>query len=123
PNFVLPDLEGKGHSLGDYRGKRVLLVFSDVNCGPCEQMAPDLVKLYEKRSKDLEVVMISRGDPEANKLKAISLGYPFPVLLQKSWEVSKLYGMFATPIGYLIDDEGVIKKDVAVGAQPILDLV
>jgi len=123
PNFVLPDLEGRVHSLGDYRGKRVLLVFSDVNCGPCEQMAPDLVRLYEKRPKDLEVVMISRGDPEANRLKAIALGYPFPVLLQKSWEVSKLYGMFATPIGYLIDDEGVIKKDVAVGAQPILDLV
>jgi peroxiredoxin len=123
PNFVLPDLDGQGHSLGDYRGKRVLLVFSDTNCGPCEQMAPDLVKLYEKRPKDLEIVMISRGDPEANKLKAVMLGYPFPVLLQKSWEVSKLYGMFATPIGYLIDEEGVIAKDVAVGAEPILDLV
>jgi peroxiredoxin len=123
PNFVLPDLDGRGHALGDYRGKRVLLVFSDVHCGPCEQMAPDLVELHEKRPKNLEIVMISRGDPEANKLKAISLGYPFPVLLQKSWEVSKLYGMFATPIGYLIDEEGMIAKDVAVGAEPILDLV
>src|SRR2546430_2319295 len=28
PNFVLSDLQGKGHSLVDYRGKRVLLVFS-----------------------------------------------------------------------------------------------
>jgi peroxiredoxin len=123
PNFVLRDLDGKGHSLGDYRGKRVLLVFSDVNCAPCEQMAPNLVRLHEKRPKDLEIVMISRGAPEANKLKATALGYPFPVLLQKSWEVSKLYGMFATPIGYLIDEEGVITKDVAVGPEPILDLV
>jgi hypothetical protein len=26
PNFTLPDLNGKLHSLGDYRGKKVLLV-------------------------------------------------------------------------------------------------
>ena len=50
-------------------------------------------------------------------------GYPFPMLLQKSWEVSKLYGMFATPIGYLIDENGILVEDVAVGPQPILDLV
>ena len=123
PNFVLPDLQGKGHSLGDYRGKRVLLVFSDVNCSPCEQMAPELVELHERRPEDLEIVMISRGDLEANTLKANALGYPFPVLLQRSWEVSKLYGMFATPIGYLIDEDGVIVKDVAVGPEPILQLV
>ncbi len=30
--------------------------------------------------------------------------------------------MFATPIGYLIDEQGVIVKDVAVGVEPILAL-
>jgi hypothetical protein len=28
--------------------------------------------------------------------------------------------MFATPIGYLIDEEGIILRDVAVGVGPIL---
>jgi len=122
PNFVLPDLDGKAHSLGDYRGKRVLLVFSDVDCQPCEQLAPELVRLHEG-TKNLEIVMISRGDQEANRIKASAFGFSFPVLLQRSWEISKLYGMFATPIGYLIDENGVIAKDVAVGPEPILDLV
>jgi peroxiredoxin len=123
PNFVLSDLKGKTRSLADYRGKRVLLVFSDVTCGPCEQMAPELVKLYEQRPDDLEIVMISRGDLEENKRKAKAFGYPFPVLLQRSWEVSKEYAMFATPIAYLIDADGVIVKDVAGGPEPILALV
>lgn len=123
PNFVLPDLDGKTHALVDYRGKRVLLVFSDVTCGPCEAMSPDLVKLAEKKGKKLQVLMISRGDEEANKQKAQAFGYPFPVLRQKSWEVSKLYGMFATPIGFLIDENGTIEKDVAIGPEPILNLV
>ena len=30
--------------------------------------------------------------------------------------------MFATPIGYLIDEQGVLVSDVAVGIEPILAL-
>ena len=123
PNFVLADLDGKPRSLLDYRGKRVLLVFSDVTCGPCDEVAVELVRRYKRRPKGLEIVMIGRGDPETNRRNAKVMGYPFPVLLQKSWEVSKLYGMFATPIGYLIDENGILVEDVAVGPQPILDLV
>jgi peroxiredoxin len=123
PNFVLPDLDGNLHALVEYRGKRVLLVFSDVECGPCETMSPELVKIAETKGKKLQVLMISRGNEEANRRKAEAFGYPFPVLLQKSWEISKMYGMFATPIAYLIDENGVIEKDVAAGAEPILDLV
>ena len=122
PNFVLADLDGKPHSLLDYRGKRVLLVFSDVTCGPCEEVAVELVRRYKRRPKGLEIVMIGRGDPETNRRSAKVMRYPFPMLLQKSWEVSKLYGMYATPIGYLIDENGIIVEDVAVGPQPILDL-
>jgi peroxiredoxin len=123
PNFVLPDLDDKPHALVDYRGKRVLLVFSDVTCGPCEAMSPDLVKLAEKKGDKLQVLMVSRGDLDANRQKAQAFGYPFPVLRQKNWEISKLYGMFATPIGFLIDENGVIEKDVAAGPEPILNLV
>jgi hypothetical protein len=30
--------------------------------------------------------------------------------------------MFATPIGYLIDEQGILASDVAVGVGPILAL-
>jgi peroxiredoxin len=121
PNVVLPDLEGDMHSLADFRGRRVLLVFSDAHCGPCDALAPDLVDIAANR--DVQVVMINRGGAEANRQKADQHGYPFPVLLQKSWEVSKQYGMFATPIAYLIDEHGVLAADVAVGGDAILGLV
>ena len=123
PNFVLKDLDGNAHSLVDYRGKPVLLVFSDIDCAPCEYLSPPLVELAEKKARKVQVLMITRGDEEANRQKAQAFGYPFPVLRQRSWEISKLYGMFATPIGYLIDKDGMIEKDVAVGPEPILELV
>ena len=43
-------------------------------------------------------------------------------MLQKQWEISLQYGMFATPIGYLVDEQGILASDVAVGVEPILAL-
>ena len=124
PGFTLPDLKGARRSLKSFRGKRVLLVFSDTGCGPCEAMSPDLVRIHEQsRADTLEVVMISRGDPAENRAKAEKYGFRFPVLLQRSREVARDYAMFATPVGYLIDENGVIAKDVAVGPEEILKLL
>jgi len=99
-----------------------VLVFSDPMCGPCDELAPQLERVYE-RAREPRIVMISRGDKEANRLKVAQHGLTFPVVLQKQWEVSRLYGMFATPIGYLIDEKGVIETDVAVGVDAVLGLL
>lgn len=124
PNFTLPDLNGKQWTLADFRGKRVLLVFSDPGCGPCQTVAPSLEQLHEAhRDNNLTVLMISKGDLEANRQKAREHGFTFPVVMQRTWEISKEYAMFATPVGYLIDERGVISKDVAVGGDAILRLV
>jgi peroxiredoxin len=124
PEFALSDLEGVQRSLNSFLDKRVLLVFSDPNCGPCEALAPDLVRLHRHHAdNNLRVVMISRGDPQANLEKARKHEFPFPVLLQKHWEISKDYAMFATPIGYLINRDGTIARPVAVGSNAILDLI
>ena len=64
----------------------------------------------------------ARRDAEATRAKAASLGLSFPVVMQSQWEISLKYGMFATPIGYLIDEQGIILRDVAVGVGPILAL-
>ncbi len=124
PNFTLLGLDGREHSLADLRGKRVLLVFSDPGCGPCQQLAPSLEQLREAhRSNNFEVLMVSRGDPDANRQKAAEHRLKFPIVLQKGWETSRDYAMFATPIGYLIDERGVIASDVAVGGDAILGLI
>jgi len=121
PNFALPRLDGGELSLAAYRGRRVLLVFSDPHCGPCDQLAPQLEQLH-RRTPEAQVLMVSRGETEANQAKAAEHGLTFPIGLQRQWEVSRDYAMFGTPIGYLIDEEGVIAAEVAVGPEPILAL-
>jgi peroxiredoxin len=121
PNFTLPTLDGAELSLRDFRGNRVLLVFSDPGCRPCMQIAPELEHIH-RSARDLRVVMVSRGSVEDNRAKATELCLTFPVALQRHWEISRLYAMFATPIAYLIDEQGTIVSDVAAGGEPILKL-
>jgi peroxiredoxin len=121
PDFTLPRLDGGELSLADFRGGRVLLVISDPDCGPCDELAPRLQEIHEQRS-DLQVLVVSRRDPEANRAKAAKLGLTFPIVLQKQWEISLKYAKFATLIAYLIDEQGILASDVAVGVEPILAL-
>jgi peroxiredoxin len=123
PPFQLQDLRGRTVSLDEYRGRRVLLVFSDPQCGPCDSLAPELVKLHrEHGGNGLAVVMVGRGDPEENRRKATEHGFEFPVVLQEQWKLSKEYGIFATPVAFLIDGGGVISHQVAQGADEIVSL-
>jgi peroxiredoxin len=73
-------------------------------------------------SSALQILMVSRGEAEENRRKVRQHRLTFPVALQKQWEVSRRYAMFATPIAYLIDEQGRIAREVAVGAEPILEL-
>ncbi len=120
PEFTLPQVDGAELSLKQYLGQRLLLVFSDPACGPCQQLAPKLEDLY--RRGDMQVLMISRGEAEANRQKIAEHGLTFPVVLQRHWEISRDYGVFATPVGYLIDEQGVLATGVAMGAESIISL-
>ncbi len=123
PRFRLPDLQGQPVSLDDYRGRHVLLVFSDPHCGPCDELAPHLARLHqEHRNNGLAVILVGRGNEEENRNKAEKFGFEFPVVLQDKWKLSKEYGIFATPVAFLIAENGVIARDVAVGKDAILAL-
>lgn len=123
PSFALPDLDGEPVALERYRGRRVLLVFSDPACGPCDALLPELAALdHETGDEDLALVMVTRGDIEENRRKAEEHEIGFPVVVQPSWKLSKEYGIFATPVAFLIDEAGVIERDVARGVDEILSV-
>jgi peroxiredoxin len=122
PSFRLPRLDGGELSLEQLRGKRVLLVFSDPHCGPCDALMPQLEGFYREHP-EIPVVMIGRGEARENRDKVRKHGLTFPVVMQRQWEVSRLYAMFATPLAYVIDEAGVVAHDVAVGVEPILALM
>jgi peroxiredoxin len=123
PLFRLPDVHGGDVALEEFRGRKVLLVFSDPHCGPCDQVAPHLNRLHRQRDElGLDVILIGRGEFEENRRKAEALGFQFPVVTQNRWTLSREYGIFATPVAFLIDESGIIAKDVAKGVDGIAAL-
>ncbi len=124
PSFSLPSASGGKISLEQFRGSETLLVFSDPDCGPCEGLADDLARWHRAHGVDEgpALVMISRGEVDANRRKIEERGITFPVAIQPRWKVSKEYGIFATPVGFLLDADGVISREVARGPEEIMAL-
>ena len=124
PAFTLPAVDGGRVTLEDHHGRRAVLVFSDPHCGPCEELLPQLVAWHERaRQSGIEFVMISRGSEEDNRRKCEQHGVEFPVGIQRGWRVSKQYGIFATPVAFLVNADGVIARPVAKGPEAIVALV
>jgi len=123
PVFRLPLASGDGAlSLLDCRGKASVLVFWDPECEPCDVLAAELEEIH-RREPSLSLVMISRGDPALTRAAIARHGLSFPVAMQRHWEVSREYGIFATPVAFAIDEWGTIGADVATGREDILALV
>jgi peroxiredoxin len=123
PGFTLPDVHGRPVSLEQYRGRQVLLVFTNPHCGPCDALAPHLVELHRRYGHNgLALIMVGRGETDENRRKVDQYGFQFPVVVQEGWKLSKEYGIFGAPVAFLIDEDGRIAKDVARGVDEIVAL-
>jgi peroxiredoxin len=92
-------------SLHDFSGHKVLLVFTQSGCGPCQAVIPELNRLERG---DTQVLVVNNADPEATRKWSADVGARFPVLARDKFNISKKYEVFATPFAFLIDPKGVI---------------
>src|SRR6266852_5287295 len=119
PAFALPDLAGRERRLEDFLGKPLLVTFFSTTCGYCQQMAPRLGELPEDGPR---VLLISNGDADEHLQLAAEHKWRCDVVLQKGTEVLTAYKATGTPTGYLIDAEGRIASELAIGADALLAL-
>jgi peroxiredoxin len=123
PAFELPELRGGQMSLEQFRGRRVLLVFSGPNCIYCERMMPDLAALpLDGRDGRPVPLVISSGTLEDNLAFFKKFGVRCSVLLTDLPDLPTEYKAWSTPSGYLIDEEGTIISELAIGGDPLMEL-
>lgn len=119
PTLTLPDLAGRTVNLADFRGKRTLVLFWNPGCGFCQRMLNDLKAWEASPPIDAPALLVvSTGDVEVNR----ALGLRAPVLLEPSFHAGQDFGARGTPSALLIDAEGRIASEVAVGAPAVLTL-
>jgi peroxiredoxin len=112
PDFELDNLDGDEVSLDDLlkENKVVVIDFWQVGCKPCNELLPHLQDYADEfRKKDVAVVIISR-DTALTQAQVEpffkSNKYTFPVLLDGDLEVSKDFGVKASPATFVISKDG-----------------
>jgi peroxiredoxin/uncharacterized membrane protein YphA (DoxX/SURF4 family) len=119
PELSLEDLQGNTVSLEDFRGKETLVLFWNTGCGFCQQMLPEIKQWEGNRPEGApKLLFVSAGSEEANK----EMGLASPVLLDQNFAVGRAFGASGTPSAVLVDAEGRIASEVAVGAPAVLGL-
>jgi len=119
PQVKLPDLEGNAMQLADFKGEETLVLFWNPGCGFCQQMLPDLKEWEATSPEDApKLLVVSVGTEEANK----EMGLTSPVLLDQQFATGRAFGASGTPSAVLVDAEGKVASEVAVGAPGVLEL-
>ena len=116
-DFQLTDLDGKSQSLGQYRGKIVLLNFWATWCKPCTTEMPAMQACYDKlREKGFVVLAINELEDDAKVREHIKqYGHTFPVLMDRDNKVANQFGVFGLPVSVFIDEKGVVQEYIKGG--------
>jgi thiol-disulfide isomerase/thioredoxin len=112
PDFTLKDMDGKQQSLGDYRGKVIMLNFWATWCPPCRREIPSMESIYQDLGEDGFVVLAVNEFEDSDHVFAytgqLSVFPSFPILFDSNSEVSQLYGVKGLPTTLLINKQGQI---------------
>ncbi len=124
PGFELVDVNGESVTLDALRrrGRSVLLLFTDPNCGPCNELMPEVAGWQASLADELTVALISGKDVQENRVKAQSYGLEY-VLLQNDKEVAEAYRFVGTPSAVVVDSGGRIATELVGGPSAIRELV
>lgn len=121
PAFTLQSVDGENISLSDYQGKKVLIVFTSVNCKECEAQIPYLVGAYQQAGGQLVVLDIYHMiyDPRLVQDYVTSKQFTtFPSLPDPNNIVANAYGATRyPPTNFIIDGAGIIRYKKIGGFQ------
>ncbi|TNF28653.1 MAG: TlpA family protein disulfide reductase [Deltaproteobacteria bacterium] len=108
PDFTLVDLDGVKHTLSDYRGQKVLLLFWAPWCTVCHLESDNWARLQSWR-EDVRVIAVAGGwETKASVEEFIGDDRgAYPVLLGND-AVLRAYHVDSFPTHYIIDTDGSV---------------
>lgn len=121
PDFSLSDLNGRSHTLSDYRGKVVMVNFWATYCGPCIKEMPSIERLKEKMAgKNFAILAVNMAEETAD-VKAFftkhKIKVTFPVLLDPEGGVVEQWMISAVPTTFILDPKGKIQYALYGGLE------
>ncbi len=126
PDLALLDVDDNMIKLSDYRGTPTLLLFWNPGCSFCQGMLKDLL-LWEKEQERKPVkgtpklLVISTGGTKTDN----QMGFKSTVILDdtySSYSAARWFKAGGTPMGILLDENGIVSSKLAEGAVEVMEL-
>jgi peroxiredoxin len=124
PDFSLVDQDGKKHNLAQYKGKTVVLEWTNPGCPFVKRhYSANTMETTSKAYADKGVVWLAINSTNTNtaadsKKFIAEEKLAYPTLLDTDGTVGKLYGAKTTPHMFVIDPKGVVIYMGAFDDQP-----
>jgi thiol-disulfide isomerase/thioredoxin/uncharacterized membrane protein YphA (DoxX/SURF4 family) len=120
PSIVLPSLDDNPVDLADVADGSTLLLFWNPGCGFCQQALPALHAWEASPPPDApRLLVVSAGSAAENRAQ----GLGSMIVLDQDFAAGTAYGATGTPSAVLIDVDGTVASDLAVGVPRVLALV
>ena len=143
PDFALPGIDGRTHSLSDYAASKVLVIIFTCNHCPTAQLYEARIKklVDDYNGKSVAFVAIEPNDPDAirlnelgytdvsdgfdeMKIRAAYRSFNFPYLYDGATQsVSRAYGPKATPHVFIFDQQRKLRFEGRIDSSQRESLV
>ena len=112
PEFELPNINGEMFRLKDLKGKKIVLHFWADWCTECRAEFPKLQKAHlDPQNSDLKIICINTGQTREHVQSFVDyFKLTFPMLLDSTTEVSKLYDIKGLPTSILLNSDLTVYK-------------
>ena len=115
--LALLDLDGKPHTLADYKGRVVLINFWASWCPPCRAEMPSMQRLKDAmKNEPFSILAVNMAETETEVrqfLKDIKdmkdAKLDFTILMDKDGKALKEWKLFVFPTSYVLDAEGKLR--------------
>lgn len=120
PDFSAIDVTGKEVTQTYFDGKTTLVAFSSPSCGHCVTLMEE-IREWEKsrRNGGLQLLLFTDGDADQES----KLGLKSPIIVDKGHRLASGFGMRGLPSAVLVDGNGTIVTEAAVGSRNIWSLI
>lgn len=112
PELSFTDIDGNEHSMSEYQGKPLLVIFWATDCPGCIAEMPSLIKLHQEfapKGLNMLGVAMSHDSPEHIKAMRSAKALPYTITWDHNASIALAFGnVRVTPTHFLIAPNGEI---------------